>query len=128
VNFDASSPSTRESRRNVAIVLATAAAVYFIPGGGDAADLVGAVLSVAILASIVMIFVRLYRENRVEIHALGERHRAILYGALGLAVLAMASIGRLFESDAGILAWFAMMALVSWGFVAVWRHYRSYQM
>ena len=38
--------------RNIAIILALAAIVYFVPGGGDAAALIGGLLSTAILASI----------------------------------------------------------------------------
>ena len=36
--------------RNIAIILVLAAAVAFVPGGGDAANLIGALLSTAILA------------------------------------------------------------------------------
>ena len=76
--------------RNVLIILAIAVAVAFIPGGGRTADFIGAFLSIAVITAIVLIIARLYRENRVTIFALGDRHRALLYGALGLAVLAMA--------------------------------------
>lgn len=112
--------------RNVLIVVVIAAAVAFVPGGGDTASFVGAFLSTAILASIVMIFARLYREHRVTLFSLGDRHRAMLYGALGLAIVAMAWRSRLFETGGGTMAWFAMLALASFAVYTVWRHYKAY--
>ena len=53
--------------RNVAIVLALAALVCFVPGGGNGAALIGALLSTAILASFVMLAARFYRERRMDI-------------------------------------------------------------
>jgi hypothetical protein len=115
-----------EAWRNVLIVLALAAAAYFIPGGGDTASFIGSVLSIAIMLAIVLIAARLYREYRTEIYSLGDGHRAMLYGAIGVAVLAMAAIGRLFDSGAGIMAWFLMIGAASFALVAVWRRYRAY--
>ena len=115
-----------EGWRNVLIVLALAAAAYFIPGGGDTASFIGAVLSIAIMLAIVLIAGRLYREYRTEIYSLGDTHRALLYGAIGLAVLAMAAIGRLFDTGAGIMAWFVMIGAASVALATVWRRYRAY--
>ncbi|MBI5103732.1 MAG: hypothetical protein HZB46_01850 [Solirubrobacterales bacterium] len=112
--------------RNVLIIVALAAAVAFLPGGGDTANFVAAVLSIAILASFVLILARFYRENRVAIFSLGDRHRAMLYGAIGLVVLAMAGIDRLFDTSIGVVIWFAMMAGASFAVYQVWRHYREY--
>src|SRR4051794_23743648 len=91
--------------RNLAIILALAAVVYFVPGGGDAAALIGALLSTAILASFVMLAARFYRENRMDIIGLGGRWRAILYGALAVIVLAMAARPRLIETGGGAPLW-----------------------
>jgi hypothetical protein len=112
--------------RNVLIVLALAAAAYFVPGGGDTASFIGAVLSIGITLAIVLIAARLYREYRTEIYSLGDTHRALLYGAVGIAVLAMAGIGQLFDSGPGIMAWFLMIGAASFALAAVWRRYRSY--
>src|SRR3954454_5077427 len=87
--------------RNVAIIMVLAAGVYFVPGGGDAAALIGGILSTAILASFVMLAVRFYRERRMEIIGLGDRWRGILYGALAVIVLAMAARPRLIETGGG---------------------------
>jgi NAD(P)-dependent dehydrogenase (short-subunit alcohol dehydrogenase family) len=112
--------------RNVAIVFALAAAVYFIPGGGDAAALIGALLSTAILASFVMLAARFYRERRMDILGLPDRWRATLYGALGVIVLAMAARPRLIETGGGTIVWLAAVAGSVYGLYRVWRYYREY--
>jgi hypothetical protein len=112
--------------RNVAIVLAIAAAVYFIPGGGDTASFVAALLFIAMSAIFVWIVARMYRENRVAIFSLGDQNRALLYGAVGLAVLAMAARPRLFDTGAGTLVWFVMIGAASYALYRVWRSYREY--
>jgi hypothetical protein len=111
--------------RNVLIVLAIGAGVYFIPGGGDTANFVAAVLSVTITLVFALIGARLYREYRIELYGLGDRHRGMLYGAVGLAVVAMASIGRLFDTGLGILVWFVLVGAASIALAEVIRHWRS---
>ena len=112
--------------RNIAIVLALAAVVYFVPGGGDAAALIGALLSTAILASFVMLAARFYRERRMDILGLPDRWRAILYGALGAIVLAMAARPRLIETGAGTILWLVVVAGSGYALYRVFRHYREY--
>ena len=112
--------------RNVAIVLALGAIVYFVPGGGDAAALVGAVFSTAILAAFVMFAVRFYRERRMDINLLDDRWRAVLYGSLGVIVLAMAARPRLIATGGGVILWLAAVAGSAYGLYRVWRHHREY--
>ncbi|MEA2269564.1 MAG: hypothetical protein QOC64_2174 [Solirubrobacteraceae bacterium] len=112
--------------RNVAILLVLAAAVAFVPGGGDTAALVGALLSTAILAAFVMFAARFYRENRMDIIGLGDRWRAILYGAIAVIVLAMAARTELAQTGAGLLLWLVAIAGASYALYRVWRHYREY--
>ena len=112
--------------RNVAIVMAIAAAVYFIPGGGTSADFVAVSLSLAINVLLVLILGRFYRENRVTLFGLGDRYRGLLYGAVGAAVFAMAARGRLFETGAGTLLWLAVIGGASYAVYLVYRHHREY--
>src|SRR3954451_6567611 len=112
--------------RNIAIILALSAVVYFVPGGGDAASLAGALFSTAILAAFVMLAARFYRERRTDVIGLGDRWRAILYGALGALVLAMAARPRLIETGGGLLLWLAVVAGSAYAVYRVWRHYREY--
>ena len=112
--------------RNIAIVLLLGAAVAFIPGGGDAASLIAALFSTAILAAFVMLAVRFYRENRMDIVGMPDRWRAILYGALGVIVLAMAARPRLVGTGGGLLLWLAAIAGSVYALYRVWRQYREY--
>ena len=112
--------------RNIAIVLVLGAVVYFVPGGGNAAALIGAIFSTAILAAFVMFGVRFYRERRTDILMLEDRWRATLYGALGVIVLAMAARPRLVTTGGGVIVWLAAVAGSAYALYRVWRHYREY--
>jgi hypothetical protein len=115
-----------KTARNVAIVVAIAAAVYLLPGGGRATSTFEAVLWVAFGVGIAYLGLRLYREHRVTLHGLGDRHRGMLYGALALGVLAFIARHRMWESGLGELVWFALIALVIYVLIAVYRHWRAY--
>jgi hypothetical protein len=112
--------------RNVAIVLALAAVVMVVPGGGDVSAAIVQLLVIAMLSSIAYLGVRLYREHRTDIYSLGERNRAILYGSIGLATLLLAATDRMWDSGGGTIAWFALMALAVYGVYAVFRASREY--
>jgi hypothetical protein len=112
--------------RNVAIILVLAAGVYFVPGGSDAASVVGGLLSTAILAAFVMLAVRFYRERHMDIVGLGDRWRAIFYGAIGVIVIVMAARPRLIQTGAGTLLWLAAIAGAGYALYRVWRHHREY--
>jgi hypothetical protein len=111
---------------NVAIVLAIAAAVYFLPSGGRVADTFGAVLSVAFTAGLAYMGARLYRERRVDVHSLGDRHRALLYGALAVGVLMVAAKDRMWLTGFGEFVWFVLVGMVVYTLVAVYRFARTY--
>jgi drug/metabolite transporter (DMT)-like permease len=112
--------------RNVAIILVLAAAVAFLPGGGTSAALIGAILSTLILVSLVFFAYRFYREHRVELDGLGDRWRGLLYGAIGVVVLALAARPRLSDSSGGTLLVVVLLGAAALAFYAVWRHYREY--
>lgn len=112
--------------RNIAIVLALAAVVAFLPGGGTGAAVLGSVLSTLILVSFVLIAARFYRERRMDIDGLGERWKLIFYGSLAMLVLAFAGAGRLFDSGLGTLLWLCLVAGSVYLLVLVWRQYREY--
>jgi multisubunit Na+/H+ antiporter MnhB subunit len=112
--------------RNVGIVLVLAALVAFIPGGGTTAAVIGAVLSTLILVALVVFVARLYREHRLDLDGLGDRWRALLYGAVGVAILAMAARPRLSETSGGTLVWVALLGCASYAVYLVWRHHRQY--
>lgn len=112
--------------RNVVIVLALGALVAFGPGGGDAAQIIAAVLSTLILASFVWLAARFYREHRYDLDGLGDAWRGLLYGAIALVIFAMAARQRLLDTSAGAIVWVACLAGAAYAGYRVWRHWREY--
>jgi hypothetical protein len=115
-----------KTARNVAIVALIAAAVYLLPGGGRAANTVVAVIYVAFGVAIGYIGLRLYRENRVAIHSLGDRYRALLYGAVAVAYLLVMSRERMWQTGFGELLWFVLLGAIAYSLLAVVRRWRAY--
>jgi hypothetical protein len=112
--------------RNVAIVLALAAVVRYLPGGGRGASAVEAALWVAFGIGIGFLLLRLYREQRVTIHGLGDRHRAMLYGAAGIGLFLWAARTRMWETGLGELGWWLLLGWVVYSVLEVYRHSRTY--
>lgn len=112
--------------RNVLIVLAVAAVVWLVPGGGTASGVVLQVLSILFLAVLAWIGVRLYREHRVRIFSLGARNRAIGYGSLGLALLTLTATSSLWAVSGGVVVWLALIAAACYGVFHVVRAAREY--
>jgi len=111
-----------------AIVAGLAAIVAFVPHGGSTASFLGAIISIALTILFVLFAGRLYQMFRTDIYGLGERHRAILYGAIGAFVLAMAWRDRLFDSGAGSLLWIVMIAGALGGLYACFVRWRAYRL
>jgi hypothetical protein len=111
---------------NVAIVLAIAAAVFLLPGGGQAASTFEGVLLVGFGVGFGYLGLRMYREYRVTVHGLGDRYRAALYGSLALVAFLALGQKRLWQTSLGTLAWFALALLALYGVGLVYRHWRSY--
>ena len=112
--------------RNVLIVVALAAAVYALPGGGTTAGIIGELLSIAFAVGIWFFLMRLYREHKTTIYGLGERHRALLYGGLAAILFLGASARRFFETGVGTVAWLLIVAAMVYALVQVFRQYRAY--
>jgi hypothetical protein len=113
--------------RNVLIVLLIAAAVYALPGGGTTASVVGELISIAFAVGVGLLLVRLYREHRVTLFGLGDKHRGLLYGALATLLFAAAAARRMFdEGGAFALLWVVLVAGASYALYLVWRQYREY--
>ncbi|MFM9644442.1 hypothetical protein, partial [Streptomyces turgidiscabies] len=75
----------------MAILVAIAAAVAFIPGGGHLASAFEAALWAAFALGIALVLVRSYRERRTLIYGLGDRHRLLLYAGIAMGVFAWAA-------------------------------------
>jgi hypothetical protein len=112
--------------RNIAIVVALAAGVYFLPGGEPAAATFERALWAAFGVAAGYLGLRLYREYRVTLHGLGDGHRALLYGGVALIVFEIAARPRMWSTGLGELAWFVLAAFAVWALLEVFRHSRSY--
>lgn len=105
--------------RNVAIVLALAAVVAFIPGGGNASDTVLAALYMAFLAAITFAIYTFARQNGTTLAGLAESSRILLYGGLGLIVLLIAGQDEMLSGGAGSqLIWLLLLGVA---IAAIWR-------
>jgi hypothetical protein len=112
--------------RNVAIIALIAAAVEFLPGGGRVAEAFGAALWVVFAAGFAFFAYRLYREHRVDLFGLGDRHRALLYGAAAVGFVTVAAQPRMWETGFGEFVWFVIIGSTVYTFVAVYRFSRTY--
>src|SRR3954453_19857113 len=103
---------------NILIVLALAAAVAFLPGGGTTSRVIIQLFGIVFLAGLAFFAYRLYREYRVPLYSLGDCNRAILYCSIGAATLAVSGTPKLWDTGAGTLLGFVMGGAGSWG--GVW--------
>ena len=104
----------------VALVLTAA------PGGGRLLDVLLTVLTIAFFAAIALLVARLYRQYRLDIETLDSNIRLALYGSLAIAVLTFTATDRLFNAGgAGVIVWFALLALASYGLFWAWTRYRQ---
>ncbi|HEY7257240.1 MAG TPA: hypothetical protein VH476_11225 [Solirubrobacterales bacterium] len=104
--------------RNIAIVLALALAVAFLPGGGNFAEAVLTAITIGFLAAIAWAVYLLSRQNQLTLAALSDGRRAILYGAVGLIALLIAGSDEMFATGGGTLAWILLLAA---SVAAIWR-------
>ena len=109
------------------VVALVALVLTVLPGGGSALDVALAFLSILFLAAIAFLGYRLYRQYQIDIDSLEPNVRLALYGSLALAILTIVGTDRLFDvGGAGIVGWFALLGLCSYGIYWVWNQYRSY--
>ena len=110
-------------------VIALVALVFTaLPGGGNALDVVLSALTIAFFASIALILAAGYRRYRLDIESLDANIKLAMYGSLAIAVLTFTGTDRLFDAGgAGVLVWFALLALASYGIFWAWTRYRRYE-
>ena len=112
--------------RNIAIVLLITLAVWLIPGGGTAASLVAAFISIAFGVAIWFALVYVYRNFRTTIYSLGDQNRGLLYGGLASILFLGASANRFFDTAAGTFVWFAILGAAAFALITVFRSWREY--
>ena len=120
-------PDRAKNLRNIGIIVVLALAVWLLPGGDTGSNTIYNLLTVILTAGLLFFGYRLYMEHRATIFGLGDRTRAILYGAIALAAFAIVATSRLWnEGGAGALLWFLLISLAAWGIYRVWRTYSEY--
>lgn len=105
--------------RNVAIILVLAALVALLPGGGAGASVAIQAIVLMFLATLGWFAMIMYRQHRFSILALGDRSRAVLYGALAVAAVTLTATHRLWLTSAGELVWLALVAGAVYAVAAV---------
>jgi len=119
-------PDAGKHLRNIAIIVALAAAVWLLPGGGTASRTISNLLSVLLLGGLSFFAFRMYMERRITLLDMEDRTRAILYGCMALIVFAIVATGRLWASGPGALLWLALIGAALYGLYSVYRAAREY--
>jgi hypothetical protein len=115
-----------QTLRNVAIILALAAVVDFLPGGGAAADTVMAALTLIFMAAIAWFVYRLYREQQLTLATLTDARKAGLFGAVGGIALLVVAYDEFSSWTGGVLLWIALLAGCVGAIVLIWRSATTY--
>ncbi|HEX8052563.1 MAG TPA: hypothetical protein VF517_06180 [Thermoleophilaceae bacterium] len=116
-----------ETAGKFGIVALIALVLFLLPGGGNALDVVLAVLSIAFFTLIALLAARLYREHRFTIESLSLTERGVAYASIGAAFVDFTATRRLFNlGGGGVLIWLAILGLCSYGIYWVWRHSTQY--
>ena len=120
-------PDRNRLIRNFAILLLLAVAVWQLPGGSAATGTINNLLGLIFAGGLVFLGYRMYMEHRESIFSLGERQRAIMYGAIALAAFALIATGRLWDAGGlGAMLWLLMLGASGWALYSVWRAYKTY--
>jgi hypothetical protein len=112
--------------RNILIVLVIAALVALVQGGQTAAKVAIQAVTLVFLGTFVWFGSIMYRERRVSLYSLGDRRRALLYVALGVATLTLTATSKLWATGAGSVAWLILLAGSAYAVFAVLWSARNY--
>jgi hypothetical protein len=120
-------PDRAKHIRNILIIVGLALIVWLVPGGGTGSATIYNLLTIILTAGLLFFGYRLYMEHRATIFGLGDHQRALLYGCVAVACVALLATNRLWnDGGLGALIWFALLSLAGWGIYRVWRAYSEY--
>jgi hypothetical protein len=111
--------------RNIAIIAALALILAAVPGGGNLADGILAVLLIAFLVILAVMGFLGYRQNRLAYLTLDERQRLVLLGSLGALVLMIAGADELLDTGGGTLVFLGVLGLSIFAIVRIVAEARS---
>lgn len=112
--------------RNVLIIVVLAALVDLVPGGGTAASVLVEAIWIAFLALLVWVAARLYRRHDYDLDSLDMRHQSVLYGSIGVIVVALTAGPRLRQSSFGTVLWLMVLLGSGYAIYAVYSSLRRY--
>ena len=112
--------------RNVAIIMALALLVAFVPAGGHAVNAILAAITMGFLAGISWMLYTFSRQNQLTLATLTDSRRAILYSALGMLALLIAGQDKLWSTGGGTLLWILLFAGSLAAIWKVWMDAQSY--
>jgi hypothetical protein len=112
--------------RNIVIILAIAALVDVLPGGGTGASVALQAVYLVFLATLVWFAVVMYRQHRATLYSLGERRRALLYVAVAVAVVVLTGTTRMWQTSAGQVAWLVLLGAAVYAVIAIFWAARRY--
>jgi O-antigen/teichoic acid export membrane protein len=112
--------------RNIAVILALAAGIDFLPGGGAAAATVLSALMLIFLAAIAWLLYRVYREQQLTLATLTDARKAGLFGAVGAMALLVVAYDDFRSWTGGIVLWIALMAGCVGIIFLIWRAATTY--
>jgi hypothetical protein len=112
--------------RNVAIIAALAAAIDFLPGGGDAAAAVLSALTMIFFAAIAWLVYRVYREQQLTLSTLSDARKAGLFGAVGGIALLLVGYNDFNSWTGGLVLWIALLAACAGAIFLIWREANTY--
>ena len=115
-----------QTARNIAIILALAAGVDFLPGGGAAAATVLSALMLIFLAAIAWLLYRVYREQQLTLATLTDARKAGLFGAVGAMALLVVAYDDFRSWTGGIVLRIALMAGCVGIIFLIWRAATTY--
>jgi hypothetical protein len=113
--------------RNILIIVVLALIIWLVPGGGTGSATIYNLLTIVLTAGLLFFGYRLYMEHRATIFGLGDNQRALLYGCVAVACVALLATNKLWnDGGLGALVWFALLSLAGWGIYRVWKTYSEY--
>ena len=112
--------------RNVAIIALLAAAVDFLPNGGEVAAAVLALLAMLFFAAIAWFVYRLYREQQFTLSTLSDARKAGLFGAVGGIALLVVAYDDFQAWEGGLVLWIALVAACAGAIFLIWRDASTY--
>jgi hypothetical protein len=115
-----------QTLRNIAIIAALAAAIDFLPGGGNAAAAVMSTLTLIFLAAIAWFVYRLYKEQQLTLATLSDARKAGLFGAVGAIALLIVAYDEFSSWRGGVVLWVALMAACVAAIFLIWRRATTY--